>query len=336
MYDVDAYRIVYYTIDTKGSFTVASGALFFPHGKDNLPLMSLHHGTQTDREMVGSVSYFNAPEGIIGAALGYYTLVPDYLGLGESKIIHPYLHAKASADAVIDFIRACRKAASDIKIKLNGQVFLAGYSEGGYVTLAAHREIQLHYSNEITVTASSPMAGPYDPYLTSQIILENAAYDRPSYMAYLAAAYNSIYEWNNLNGIFKSPYAERIPSLIDGTKTTDEIDAQLTPDLTKLFTETFLTTFLDGTEKDFIDALRENNLIDWTPVAPVRFYHGSQDQYVPYQNSIEARDYFLSHGANVELITIEGGDHTTALMPSILGAIDWFDSLSLGKVLAYR
>lgn len=335
-YNVDAYKIVYYTDDTKGNLTIASGALFIPQGKDNLPLISLHHGTQTDREKVGSVSRFNAPEGIIGAALGYYSLVPDYLGLGESQLIHPYLYAKSSADAVIDFIRACRKEADDLNIKLNGQVFLAGYSEGGYVTLAAHREIQLHYGNEITITASSPMAGPYDPYLTSKTILENPTYGKPSYMAYLAAAYNSIYGWNNLKGIFNSPYAELIPSLIDGTKTIDEIDAQLTSDLTKLFTQNFLTTFLDGTEKDFSNALRENNLIDWTPAAPIRFYHGSDDQFVPYQNSIEARDYFLAHGANVELVTIEGGDHATSLMPSILGAIDWFDSIRLSKVLAYK
>ena len=335
-YDVDAYKIIYYTDDTKGNLTVASGVLFFPKGQDNLPLISLHHGTQTDRSKVGSVSRFNAPEGIIGAALGYYSLVPDYLGLGESKVLHPYLYAKTSADAVIDFIRACRKEAENLNIKLNGQVFLAGYSEGGYVTLAAHREIQLHYSDEINVTASSPMAGPYDLYLTSKTILKNTNYDKPSYMAYLAAAYNSIYDWNNLDGIFNSPYAEMIPSLIDGTKTVDDIDAKLSHDLTKLFTQNFLNTFLDGTEKDFSDALRENSLIDWTPAAPIRFYHGSADQFVPYQNSIEARDYFLARGANVELVTIEGGDHATSLMPSIIGAIDWFDSIRLGKVLAYR
>lgn len=337
IYDVDVYTITYYTEDTKGDLTIASGALFVPKGKDNLPLMSLHHGTQTNRSKAGSVNpQLYSPEGFIGGGLGYFTLVPDYLGLGASNLLHPYLHAKSSADAVIDFIRACRTIASKINVKLNGQVFLAGYSEGGYVTLAAHREIQQKYSSEINVTASSPMAGPYDLYLTSQAILKNTNYGKPSYMAYLAMTYNSIYGWNNLKGIFNSPYADVIPSLFDGTKNIDDVDAQLTSDLTKLFTKDFLDSFLAGTETQFSAALRENSLINWVPIAPVRFYHGSADQFVPYENSTKAREYFISNGANVELVTIEGGNHNTALMPSILGAIDWFNGIRLEKVLAYK
>lgn len=335
-YDVDVYKIVYYTVDTDGNLTIASGALFIPIGGDNLPLMSLHHGTQAKRNKVASVNPWNSPEGFIGAGLGYYTLVPDYLGMGESKILHPYLHAKSSANAVIDFIRVCKNEAGNFNINLNGQIFLAGYSEGGYVTLAAHREIQLNYSSEITVTASAPMAGPYDLFLTSQTILQNTNYDKPSYIAYLAAAYDSVYNWNNLHSIFSAPYANLIPSLIDGSKTVDEIDRVLTHDLTKLFTPNFLTTFSNGTEVDFSSALRDNSLIDWTPAVPVRFYHGNADQFVPYENSVKAKNYFNSHGANVELITIEGGDHLTSVMPSIVSAIDWFERARLGKSLVYK
>jgi len=71
------------------------------------------------------------------------------------------------------------------------------------------------------------------------------------------------------------------------------------------------------------------------PIAPVRFYHGSADQLFRMKFH-RTRDYFLSHGANVELVTIEGGNHNTSLMPSILGAIDWFNEIRLGKTLAYR
>ena len=335
-YDVDVYKIVYYSEDTKENITVASGTLFIPKGVDDLPLISLQHGTQTARYKVGSVNPLNDAEGFLGACQGYFTLVPDYLGLGESQIMHPYLYEKSSADAVIDFIRACRKEAQELNIKLNGQVFLAGYSEGGYVTMAADREIQLNYGDEITVTASAPMAGPYDLLLTSRTILQNTTYGKPSYIAFLAAAYNSIYDWNNLNGIFNSPYAEKIPTLINGSYTLDDIDAQLTTDLIKLFNQDFVSSFLNGTEKNFTDALVENSLLNWTPTSPVRLYHGNQDQFVPYQNSIEARDYFLSHGANVELVTIDGGDHMTSLTPSIIDAIAWFNGIRLNKILVYN
>ena len=94
-FDVDVYKIVYRTLDPKGNITIASGALFIPKGKDNLSLISLQHGTQTNRNAVASVNPLYSIEGLTAAALGYYTLVPDYLGLGESTLLHPYHYAKS-------------------------------------------------------------------------------------------------------------------------------------------------------------------------------------------------------------------------------------------------
>jgi hypothetical protein len=44
--------------------------------------------------------------------------------------------------------------------------------------------------------------------------------------------------------------------------------------------------------------------------------------------SVNARDYFVAHGAaNVELVTIPGCDHRTAAIPAVLGAVEWFESI---------
>jgi pimeloyl-ACP methyl ester carboxylesterase len=336
-YDVEVYKIIYWTSDTKGNIVKASGTLFIPVGKDNLSIMSIQHGTETKRKNVGSQGVQYAYEGFVGAGLGYYTLVPDYLGLGESTLMHPYHCAKTSAETVIDFIRACRTEAGTLNIKLNGQVFLAGYSEGGYVTMAAHREIQQNYSNEITVTASAPMAGAFDLYETAKIVFEYDGYDEPSYLAYMIAAYNNVYGWNKINNFFNSPYTEKISSLYDGTKTTTEINEALTTDLSQLFKQSFIDSLKAGTEITFSTVLKANSLLDWVPTAPMRLFHGDADKYVPYQNSVEARDYFISQGAtNVELVTISGGDHRTAAIPAVLGAVEWFESIRLNKVLALK
>lgn len=327
IYDVDVYKIIYTTLNHKGEIVKASGALFVPKGVDYLPLLSIQHGTQTKRINVGSINPYYSLEGFVGASLGYYTVVPDYLGLGESKMIHPYHHAKTSAYAVIDFIRAARNFGINNKIKLNGQVFLIGYSEGGYVTMAAQREIEKNYYNEIKITASAPMAGAYDLYLTSQIILNNKIYEQPSFLAYLIVAYNDIYEWNKIDEIFNSPYAEKVVSLFDGSKTTSEINSELTSDLKKLFKQKFINDFLNGTEIEFTKALKENSLINFVPISPTKLYHGDADEYVPYENSLKAIEYFNSHGANVELITIKNGTHISSGIPSIINAIGWFESL---------
>lgn len=330
-HDVEVFKIVYRTREPNGNLVEASGALFIPKGKQIMSLISLHHGTQTKRSNVASVNPFASPDGLIAASLGYYALVPDYLGLGVSNLIHPYHHQKSSAETVIDFIRAARSFAQRSNLKLNGQVFLAGYSEGGYVTLAAHKEIELNYRNEISVAASAPMAGAFDLTLTARSIIQKRIYNQPSFLAFFFAAYDKIYGWNRINQIFKSPYAERITSLFDGTRSTTEISAQLTPNLDQLFHQNFIDGFLNGTESTVLAAFESNSLLNWTPAAPIRFYHGDNDEYVPYENSLNARDYFRSVGANAELVTIPGGTHSTSVLPAIIGAVEWFESLRMNK-----
>ena len=41
------------------------------------------------------------------------------------------------------------------------QLFIAGYSQGGFVALATQRAIQQQYSNEFKVTAAAGLSGPY-------------------------------------------------------------------------------------------------------------------------------------------------------------------------------
>ncbi|PKL82600.1 MAG: hypothetical protein CVV24_09195 [Ignavibacteriae bacterium HGW-Ignavibacteriae-3] len=330
-YDVDAYKIVYRTLDPKGNITIASGAIFVPKGKGISPLISLQHGTQTNRNAVASVSPLSAVDGLTAASIGYYALVPDYLGLGESTMLHPYHHAKSSADCVIDIIRAGREFARTSNIKLNGQVFLAGYSEGGYVTLAAHREIEKNYNSEIKIAACAPMAGAYDLNLTAKTILQKQTYGQPSYLSFFVVAYNQIYGWNKLGVAFNSTYAEKMPLLFDGTKSTSEINAQLTTDISQLFQQSFLNSYLNGSEVDLTSAFTNNSLLNWTPAAPLKFYHGNADEYVPYENSTKAADYFKSVGATVELVTIADGTHTSSALPSILNAVQWFELIRLNK-----
>jgi len=331
-FDVESYKVVYRTKDWNGNLVIASGAIYIPKGKSVFSLISLQHGTQTKRENVASVNPLTAIDGLIAASLGYFALVPDYLGLGESNIFHPYHHQKSSAECVIDFIRAGRSFARTKNLKLNGQVFLAGYSEGGYVTLATLKEIEQNYRGEIPVFASAPMAGAYDLTLTAKTIIQKQNYTQPSFLAFFFAAYDKIYRWNRLTQIFNSPYGERIPILFDGTRTTSEINSQLASSINQLFRQSFIDGFLSGTESEVISAFESNSLLNWTPSSPIRFYHGDNDEFVPYINSVNAKNYFRSKGANVELITIPNGTHSTSVLPSIIGAIEWFETMRINKL----
>ncbi|MGD8777526.1 MAG: alpha/beta fold hydrolase [Ignavibacteria bacterium] len=330
LYDVDIYKMTYATIGPNSESQDASGSIFVPKGQNNLPLISLQHGTQANRDRVGSANPFYSPEGLLAASIGYFAVVPDYLGLGSSEILHPYLNETASASVVVDAIRAARQFADQNEINLNGQVFLAGYSEGGYVTLAAQKDIELNHSSEIAVTASTPMAGPYDINLTARSIIEQQVYEEPSFLAFLIVAYDEYYEWNRIDDIFNSPYNQNVVELFNGSLSTEDINPSLSNDVTVLFSSEFINNYLDGNDTQVISAFTENSLLDdWSTQVPTRFYHGGADEFVPFENAETARDIFIANGStNVEIISIPGGTHSTSVFPSILGAVAWFEGFS--------
>jgi hypothetical protein len=77
---------------------------------------------------------------------------------------------------------------------LNEQLFLAGYSQGGHSTMAALKMIEEQHSAEFSVTACSPMAGPYDLSETQlNFVMRDTAYPLPGFLPYILFAYNSVY-----------------------------------------------------------------------------------------------------------------------------------------------
>ena len=330
-YSVQVIKIVYLTKDQHNHDAKASGTIMIPVDGSGLPLFSIQHGTVTKRDNVTSTGTLTSAEGMTGllsSSLGYVTCIPDYIGFGESELMHPYIHAKSLSICVIDFLRAAKKYCADKDITLNQQVFLGGYSEGGYVTLATQKEIELNYPNEFQLTAVAPMAGPYDLVETTNSIFRMESYSRPSHIAFFLTAYNNIYGWNRLDEIFNSPYNDMMPDLFDGTKSVLEINNQLPNNISDLINQNFKDNYFSGNESSFNSALQENTLLNWTPAAPIRFYHGDSDDVVPYQNALTAMENLKANGAtNIELITITGGDHGSSGVPSVLGAIEWFNTI---------
>ncbi len=327
-YTVDAYQISYRTLDKNEELTNASGVIFVPQGIDTLDLLSVQHGTVFKRDEVGSVNPLYAMGGMICAMSGYLVAEPDYLGLGDSQSLHPYLHAKLSASVVVDMIRTARNYACQNDILLSDNLFLAGYSEGGYVTMAAQKIIEAEHSDEFQLMAVAPMAGPYDLLGSMHNIISREYYGIPAYLAYTVIAYNDIYEWDILAEVFQEPYASLIPGLFDGNHDGSEINAELTTNLDSLFTVSFKESFQASQENQIETAIQENTLLDWSPIAPVRLYHGTADSTVFYGNSESAYEALRSNGGtSVDLVPILGANHGSAAFPAYYLAIEWFDSL---------
>lgn len=330
-YNVDVFSMNYYTVDRNGDPVIVSGAILIPVGLNGLPMVSIQHGTQSKSDLVASVSPANSSEGNIGlimASMGYLVVIPDYLGFGVSSGIHPYFHAESLIPSIIDLMRAARSYCNSNSIILSGDVFLTGYSEGGYASFLTQRKIELEYSQEFNLVAVAPMAGPYDLYGTVSAGLQAVQYNStPAYPAYLFTAYNEVYGWNRLDEIFNEPYSSRVENLFDGSKTWGEVIDQLPTTIGELFRTDFIESYTAGNETEIITALQENTILDWIPDAPINFIHGDADNAVPIQNAITAMNTMVSNGTgNVQLTIIENGTHESAGPEAAITAIQWFEN----------
>lgn len=331
--DIQIFNVTYLTTYQNKEIQ-ASGLMCVPkNATGTLPILSGQHGTTFEQQDAPT----NFPATFSGfelfASAGYLTIIPDFIGYGVSKnIFHPYYDQKHSALAVVDLIKAAKSYAGKNNLTLNDKLFLVGYSEGGYVTLAAQKEIETNPEHKLKVTAAASGAGGYD--LTGMLgeVTSGKPYPNPSYLAFILQAYNKTNGWNRpLTDLFKEPYATQMATLFNGVTSAGSINRALSKEPAKLFNDTFFAQLKkpDG-ELVLKKALLDNSLTtNWVPASPTKIYQGTADAVVFYQNSKGAYDKFIAAGAkNLEFIPIEGGTHGSSIEPMLLSVIPWFQSLN--------
>ena len=329
-YDVKAYTLIYSTT-YKGNPVEASGLIMVPVGmKDEAPIVSLQHGTTFEKDEAPSVrGGFQGME--FFASAGYVTLMPDFLGYGKSaSLFHPYYDRKHSASTVIDLIKAAKEFLAAEQILVNDKLFLAGYSEGGYVTLAAAKEIDTNPVHDLKVAAVAAGAGGYDLPEMLQGITSNTYYAYPSYLAFVLMAYNHTYEWKKpLNYFFKDRYADALSKYLTGEYSGGYINSRLTTHVPGLFDPEFFQGLHNPEgELELNKALIENSVAGWKTQVPIRMFHGTKDEIIPYQNSeITLQKFRAAGSANVSLTLIQGGTHGNSFERMLRQFIPWFLSL---------
>lgn len=337
-YDVDAYYILYSTVDGKGDSTFASGLFLVPSTDtcNFFPLISYQHGTVLKKTDVPSRLNGESLIGQIFCSLGNITLCPDYVGLGDSPGLHPYCHGLSEATATVDLIRAAREFLNDsLGIFDNGQVFLTGYSQGGHATMAAHKYIEENnLLSEIQVVASAPCSGPYHlSGAQAEMIFNNPDYPSPAYLVYILFAYNLVYEnlFDNPDEILKPPYDVLVPPYLNGNYSHSQLNSILPDSMHMFLTDSFYQSVLDDMYDKltpFWQDLLENDNYDWLPSTPVRLYYCQADEQVSYMNSIHADSAMNASGAvNVQAINISpSASHGDCGIPAIVTAYFWFDT----------
>jgi predicted esterase len=352
-YAIVMRKVTYQSTGADGNLHTMSGLLIMPKAilgsRPSVPILLYQHGTEPYRPYAPSRFLKNLdnpsdyPEVMVAAAIattGYAVAMADYEGLGDNTDTQPYVHGTTLANQVIDMLRKSRDIiADDSPCKWNSQLFLMGYSEGGYVTMTTTRELEQNHASEFTVTASAPLSGPHDlSGAMRSIILSNSTFKAPYFLPFLLTGYN--YAYGNQTPLFSSSFAlltqynSATPTLygrFDGTWRSDEINEAMGMDYdtpTLIVPKSVLTPeFLSELAKDnssLVTYLKDNDSYrGWTnpPKAPMRLYHHRSDDLVPYANSQIAFNAFSSsgakyHGVKPQTTGVELVEETTKITAS--------------------
>ena len=326
------YKVEYETVDIYGNYHIATGSISYPRvdfpiiANQAFPMISYQHGTVIERSSVTSEN----GEWILSAILtgsGYVYVEPDYLGLGGSEGMHPYQLAEPYGTAVVDLLRAARQfAAENDQFQINNQLFLSGYSEGGYATMATHHIIERDYSDEFSITVSFPMAGAYSMSgIMTDVMLAFTPYGQPFYFPYVLISYIESYSYIGLVEDFILPEYLFIIDMFDGYHSSGEINDAMPSIPITIMKPDSIISFEGNNNHPLRMALRENDLWDWLPQSPMYLFHGLGDEIVPPENSQMAYDQFITNGAedvHLEYIPESWGGHSDVAPFTLLGAFE--------------
>jgi hypothetical protein len=313
-YGIDAYRVIYQTVNATGQPVRASGLVVFPAaGQRQLRLVSFATGTSTYKLNVPSTFGLDAAgDGLEGrwsaelfASAGFAIAEPDYVGMGRGSGPIEFMVGRAMATASLDVLTAARTLAARHGYQLDRGVLATGFSEGGSAAMALGRALQQGQSPFFRLTALAPISSPLDltgAELPGVFNGQVAAVAAPFYLGYVLTKWNPLYHlYSSPSQAFQQPYAARVQGLYDGSHQDLQVLAALPP-LSRLITPAYLRLLRHPTGK-LLRAFNANSTcFGWTPRVPARLYAASGDSQGPPANSVDCQRAIRARGGHASLI----------------------------------
>jgi len=320
----------------------ASGALAVPHNSTcPLPMVVYQHGTAFNPNGVPSQLSTEVFIGNVMGADGYVVLMPDYLGLGESVGMHPYVHSKTEATAAIDMMKAGEELQEILNFDFNEQVFICGYSQGGHAAMALFYELETYYADEYHVAGAAPMSGPYDISDTQESVMWED-YSSPGYLPYVILGYQEAYPdlFAGIGDVFNEEYDLFNNCCISSSEFHSILSSFNLPStpIDMLLPEVIAEYQTDPTHPLKV-ALQDNDLYDWTPQAPVLLLGCGGDEQVKFENATVCYDKFVENGVeNVGIVNFGNFSHNDCVPFCLIAGKQHFDEfrdLSNGIAITY-
>lgn len=237
--DINVTRIRFSTKGAKDEAAESTAAVFTPTGTDpacsgKRPVLLHAHGTAVNKNYDFSQITDDKNEATLRSSMfaamfagqGYIVVAPNYIGYGGSSLdYNAYLIGNQQSGEMVDGLRAARSALPKITdaVTDNGQLFITGYSQGGYVALATAQRLQILGEK---VNAAVPMSGPYaltafgDAIFAGNVNAGGTIFGPLMTKAY-QIGYGNIYK--NPSNLYANKYANTIEDLLPSDKMFEEL-----------------------------------------------------------------------------------------------------------------
>ncbi|MDQ0322092.1 pimeloyl-ACP methyl ester carboxylesterase [Pararhizobium capsulatum DSM 1112] len=331
---VRLYRVTYLSVIPEHGNTpiVATGLIAIPETADKeFPIVSYQHGTVYGKKEVPSFPE-QSPETELMiaqfAGQGYILIGPDYFGLGSSDQPDSYLVKGSHQQATVDMLTASQSVLDHLDLRGN-QLFLAGWSQGGFVTMAALERLE---SSGVPVQATATASAPIDifvalngvlnfprkndaPWLTTIVILSSFSFENYYRVPGLArSVINDEYYEVSRKAYERQPFNPAdVPTDVHKLVRAEYFDPQ------------FFAASAYGR------LLQEAQAYRWVIKTPVRNYYGGSDEAVSVGLGQLAMTYQHAIGAgnqSVEAISTGSTTHRGTFATAVPLWKNWFDTLS--------
>ncbi len=330
---VNLYRVTYRSVvPEKGNLPIeASGLVALPDTPQptTLPVVSYQHGTVYGRkEVPGFPENSTETQLMIAqfAGQGYALVGADYFGMGISTEPEGYLVKAGHQQACFDFLTAAQSVMADLGRK-QGKLYLAGWSQGGFVTMALLEKLE---QSGITVNGAATASAPLDLGIAMQGFL---SFPRPYDAVWLNSIFIlSAFSYENYYGVpglarslFNEPYYEAAKKAYDRTLTDP---SQIPTDLHKLIkAEYFDPQFF--AQSAFGKLIAGTQSYRWVIKSPVRNYYGETDEAITVGVGRMAQTYAQALGAGnpaVEAVSTGKTTHRGTFATAVPQWKNWFES----------
>lgn len=330
---VKLYRVTYSSVvPERGNKPIAAtGLVAVPDiAGTSLPMVSYQHGTVYGKQEVPSFPD-QSPETQLMiaqfAGQGYIVIGADYFGMGSSKEPEGYMVKASHQQATYDMLLASRAVLDHMKLA-SGKLFIGGWSQGGFVTMAFLEKLE---SAGVKVAGAATASAPVDIFVALNGFLDFPRKIDATWVNSLFILSSFAFEnYYGVPGLARSLFNDDYYDLARKVYEREPFNAADVPsDLHKLI------------RADYFDAqyfaasaygrlVAQTTAYRWIVKSPVRNYYGEADEVITPGLGQLAMTYQRAIGSGntqVEAVSTGPTSHRGTYATAVPQWKAWFDGL---------